>query len=234
MIKKGMAVGILLGITAWAAQALEHEIALELGYASRYVAEGMDAAPDADGVFFSELALEIESFTLGGVFVQGINNSYNEVNVYLEYGLEWEQAAAYAGVQFLTYPAGDEDPDSWEAFIGGELDLLGLATLYGEYFYDFDDLDGGFIEVGIETEIPQPVADLSIAPYVQLGVDAGFVSGTRKLKENNVDVGVNAAYALTDAVDLFGGIHHSFALTNLDREDEGDVSWGEIGIGLTF
>ncbi len=234
MVKKWMIAGIVLGVASWSAQAQEHEIEVELGYASRYVGEGIDYAPDADGIFFSELAFGIEPVTLGTLFLQGINDSYNEVNVYLEYGLEWDVAAAYAGVQFLTYPAGDEDADSWEAFVGGEVEVLGLATVYGEYFYDFDDVDGGFIEIGMETEIPQPVADLTITPYVQLGVDAGYVSGTRTLAENNVDIGVNVAWAMTDAVELFGGVHHSFALTNLDREGEGDVSWAHAGIGLAF
>lgn len=223
-----------IGLTAWTAQAIEPEIDFEFGYASRYVTEGIDNLPDADGIFFSELAVEVEGITLGGVFVQGINDSYNEVNVYLEYGLGIGLATAYAGVQFLTYPAGDEDRDSWEAYAGLELDLTGWATAYGEYYYDFDDVEGGFLMLGLETDIPQLVEKLTLTPYIEYGIDAGFVSGPRRLSENNLQIGLNAAWELTEAVELFAGAHHSFALTNLDREDEGDVSWVHAGLSLSF
>ncbi len=80
MNKKWIVAIAAIGLTAWTAQAFEPEFGLELGYASRYVTEGIDGLPDADGIFFSELAIEVEGVTLGGVFVQGINDSYNEVN----------------------------------------------------------------------------------------------------------------------------------------------------------
>lgn len=234
MNKKWIMALAALALAVGSAQAVEPEFGLELSYSSRYVGEGIDYAPDADGIFFSELTLGIENVTLGGVFIQGINDSYNEVNIYLEGGLEWDSASAYSGVQFLAYPAGDEGDDSWEFYIGFEADLMNLATVYGEYFYDFDDVKGGFLLLGLESDIPQPVGALTVTPYVEFGVDHGYVSGTRRFSENKLQIGLNAAFALTEFAEVIGGVHHSFALTNLDREDEGDVTWAHVGIALAF
>ena len=67
-----------------------------------------------------------------------------------------------------------------------------------------------------------------------IGADCGFVSGPRRLRENNVQGGVAATWRVHEHARLFGHISHSRALTNLDREGEGDTSWGGLGVELTF
>ncbi len=131
-------------------------------------------------------------------------------------------------------PVGDEDPDSWEAFVGFEWEVIDMVHLFGEFYHDFDDVDGGFLELGIATEIPHPVEGLELVPYAMIGFDAGFVSGTRRLNENNVIIGLEAEFEVNDVTALFAGVHHSFALSNLDDEDEGDVTWFIAGASLAF
>jgi hypothetical protein len=234
MIKKCMIIGVTLSVAAGSATAIAPELGYEIGYASRYVAEGIDSTPDAEGIFYSELTIGIEDVSLGGLFLQGNNDSYNELNLFLESGLYLGPVSVHAGVQFLTYPAGEEDADSWEVYVGFDADLMGLATIYGAYFHDFDAINGGFLVIGLSSDIPQLGEALTFSPYIQFGVDAGYVSGPRRLAENNLQVGVNAAWSLMDHVELVGGAHHSFALTNLNREGEGDVSWAQVGISLSF
>ena len=110
------------------------------------------------------------------------------------------------------------------------------VTLFAETYYDVDEIRGGFVETGLGVDIPVPSPDnrLALHPYVLLGADYGFVSGPRRLRENNVQGGVAATWRVHEHARLFGHISHSRALTNLDREGEGDTSWGGVGVELTF
>lgn len=203
-------------------------------FENRYVTEGIDNDPDADAYFFSELALETMGFTLGAFYAQALKGSpENEVNLFLEYGFDIRGFETFVGVQYLIYPATDE-ANSWEAFIGFEWPVHDFVNLYGEFFYDFDEIDGGFIELGVSSEIPQPLENLVLEPYVQVGIDFGYLRENRRLRENNVQIGLVAVYEITEAFSLFGAINHSFALRNLDNLDEGDVTWGGGGLAFSF
>ena len=217
-----------------AAQADDLVLSGAVSVENRYVTEGVNNEPDADALLFSEVALETMGFTAGVVYVQALSgSSYNEIDLFLEYGMEFGDLETYVGIQFLTFPAPDEE-DTWEVYAGFEWAVLPLLNLYGEFYYDFDEVDGGFIELGVSTEIPQPVEELSLEPYVQLGVDYGFLRENRRLRENNLQIGLVATFDLTDNLALFGSLNHSFALDNLDQLEEGDVTWGGAGLAFSF
>lgn len=224
----------LLAMLPWTLQADELAVSGSVSVENRYMSEGVDNEPDADGFFFSELALESMGFTLGAFYIQPTSgSSYNEANLFLEYGPDLGPVETYFGVQYLTFPA-PGDPDTWEAFVGFEWPAIDLVNLYGEFYYDFDEIEGGFLELGISAEIPQPVEELELEPYVQIGVDYGYLRKNRRLRENNLQIGLVGTYELTENFAVFGLINHSFALDNLDQLEEGDVTWGGGGLAFDF
>jgi len=202
--------------------------------ANRYVTEGIDNLPDADAVFQGELVLGWESWSLGALYFQPTGGmADNEVNVFLEKALSLGAVGVFGGIEFLTFPASDEG-DTWEVFLGVDWDLHPYLTLFAETIYDIDAVKGGFVELGASTLIPQPLEGLELKPYALLGLDFGYVSEGRRLKENHAQVGLKGTYALTDHLGLFASLQHSFALSNLDDEGEGDVTWGMAGVSLEF
>ncbi len=206
----------------------------EVSVGNRYVTEGISHVPDADALLFSDLAVTWRGISVGAAYVQALNgDSYNEVNLYAEHGFEIGAWRPYVGINYLTYPAPD-DADSWEVYAGFEWDGMPFLTWFAEAFYDFDDVKGGFVEIGVAAEVPHPVPALTLSPYVSFGADFGYYSGTRTLTENHAQVGLNLTLDIRDGVSLIGGLHHSFALTNLDRLGEGDVTWATVGVSVSF
>ncbi|MCH8474002.1 MAG: hypothetical protein LAT55_02105 [Opitutales bacterium] len=218
--------------TSSAQQGWEGSASLEVQ--NRYVAEGISEDNDADGFFFGEIAFEKADFTLGAAYVQAISGSiYNEVNLFAEYAFDLGEFVPFVGVQWNTFPAEGDDNEG-EAFVGFDWEAWEDLTVYGEFFYEFYDVRGGFFTFGAEYELAEVVEGIVFTPYAEIGVDFGFVSESRRLIENNFQIGLVASHELENGVELFAGLNHSFALNNLDREDEGDVTWGGVGVAFGF
>lgn len=212
------------------------EIDWSASFANRYVAEGINEDPDSSGFLFNEVTVAVNGFTAGAWYAQSVRgSSTNEINLFAEYGFALGEVELFAGVNFLTFPAPDE-PDTWELYFGFEYALNENLVFFGVTYYDIDEIRGGFIELGVAVPFAPVAGDdrWLLEPYAQLGVDYGYVSGPRSLRANNFQVGLGGAYALTDAAEIFAGVHHSFRLSNLRDEGEGDVSWAEVGFTLAF
>ena len=101
---------------------------------NRYVTEGIDNDPDSSGFFFSEITAESYGFTLGAWYAQSMRgSSYNEINLFGEYGFEVYGAKLFFGVNFLTFPAPD-DPDTREVYLGFEYPVHDHVVLFGETY----------------------------------------------------------------------------------------------------
>lgn len=233
---KFMASAILIGgapffIADLSAQGWEGSATLEVQ--NRYVAEGISEDNDADGFFFGEIAFEKADFTLGAAYVQALSGSiYNEVNLFAEYAFDLGDIVPFVGVQWNTFPK--EGGNEGEAFVGFDWAAWEDLTLYGEFFYEFYDVRGGFFTFGAEYELANFVEGIVLTPYAEIGIDYGWVSESRRLIENNFQIGLVASHELENGIELFAGLNHSFALNNLDREDEGDVTWGGVGVAFGF
>lgn len=212
------------------------EFEMTTSYSSRYITAGENNDPDSSGFLFSGITAEFEPITLGVWYAQSLRGSaYNEINLFAEYSITWEDFLFYSGITYLTYPA-LEDNKSWEYHIGVEYALWPWLNLFAETYYDFDDVRGGHIELGVSSTLSETGFDerLEITPYAFYGIDYGYVSGPRRLRSNNIQLGVEAEFELQPGVTLFAGAHHSFRLSNLRDEDVGDVSWVEAGFSWRF
>jgi len=212
------------------ADAIEFESAFELE--SRYVTEGVDNVPGSGAFLFSPMA-SYRGFSLGGVYVEALSDSYNEVNVFVDYSREFGPLTVVGGLNHLWYPSGAEN-HSWEVFVGMEWEPVDSVTLFLDSYYDVRDIDGGFLEVGVKGNIPTPDDRLELKPYGLFGVDYGFLSGSRSLRENNIQIGLRASLEVHDNAALFGHVSHSFALSNLDALGERDVTWFGGGVAVSF
>ncbi len=199
---------------------------------NRYVTEGIDNVPDTPLVF-SEVSISYEGFTAGIWYAEALDNVYNEVIPYLQYTLDLDPVEIFGGVNYVWYPSA-QDPDSWEFYGGIEYTPIEWVTLFIEGYYDFDEIRGGFIETGVVGNVPFPDERVSINPYAMFGIDYGYVSGSRRLKENNFQCGIEVSLQVSENVAFFGNVNRSWAMANLRSINEGDVTWGGGGIRLTF
>ena len=222
----GMGV-VCIGVTV--ALSDEARVHGTVGWFNRYVTEGMDHVPESD-FLLADVTLDLKGVVVGAFWAEALDDSYNEVNLSAIHPFRAGALDFFLGVGRNEFPSG-ADQGSWEVLGGAEWVIPNLVTLFAETWYDFDALKGGFLEAGMIREFG---GRLSFEPYVLMGLDYGFVSGPRRLKENHVQFGGVAYWAWTSVASLFGGIHHSVALTNLDGEGEGDVTWGGGGLQLSF
>lgn len=213
---------------------LVDELAIELAFSvsNRYVTEGIDNVPGTPFVF-SEVALGYRGFEVGLWYGEALSDIYNEVIPYVQYTFDLDPVEIFVGINYVWYPSA-QDPDSWEYYGGIEYTPMEYVTLFLEGYYDFVDIRGGFIETGIVGNVPFPDERVGIHPYVMLGIDYGYVSGVRQLRQNNFQFGIEADFQVSDNVAFFGYVNRTISLSNLRAIDEGNVTWGGAGIRLTF
>lgn len=213
---------------------LVDELAVELSFSAsnRYVTEGIDNVPGTPFVF-SEIKLGYEGFEAGVWYAEALSNVYNEVIPYAQYTVDLERIEIFGGMNYVWYPSA-QDRDSWEFYGGIEYSPIDYLTLFVESYYDFDEIRGGFIETGLVGNVPFSDERVGIHPYALLGIDYGYVSGVRRLKENNFQFGVEIEIQISDSVALFGDVNRTQSLANLRAINEGNVTWGGGGIRLTF
>jgi hypothetical protein len=205
-------------------------------WSNRHISEGVDDDPDSAGFWFNTLTASYGDYTFGGWYAQSLRGSaYNEVNLFAEYGISLGDLTLFGGVTWLTFPA-PADVNTWELYLGFEYEVQSRLTFFGEAFYDIDDIRGGFIELGIASVLPTDGFDerLDIVPYGLIGIDFGYVSGPRRIKGNNLQFGLEASYAVDTNWEVIGSINHSFRLSNLRAQGEGDVSWVSAGLVFRF
>ncbi|TVP80347.1 MAG: hypothetical protein EA353_04000 [Puniceicoccaceae bacterium] len=227
----------MLGVSMLSATIAEPiEFKLTTSVSNRYVSEGIDNDPESSAFSFVEVTAESHGFLFGAWYAQSLRGSAtNEANLFGEYGFDVGPIELFAGVNYLTFPA-LEDNDTWELYLGFEYAVLEKLIAYGLTYYDIDEVKGGFLELGLLVPLAPGGFDgrLEFAPYAQVGADYGYVSGPRRLRANNFQVGIGASYGVNESVEIFGSANHSFRLKNLRNEGEGDVSWVEAGVAVRF
>lgn len=201
-------------------------------FSNRYVTEGIDNVPDGSAVLFNEFNVSHGLFIGGLTYAQFLDDAYNEIN--LAAGIAGESGAFgwEATVMFLSFPAADV-ASTWELGVALSWKILTSWAVFAEVIYDVDAVRGGFMETGIEGDFAIN-ADVTVNPYMLLGIDYGFVSGPRSLRVNNWQVGISADYAINDVWSVVVGLHHSVRLSNLRDLGEGNVTWANIGLAGGF
>lgn len=201
---------------------------------NRTITEGV-LYDNKDGFMLVEADAEWEGFTVGLEYLQSLRENYNEVHISLGYGVEIGPLAIGFGGARVDYSPGS-DEDTWELF--GELEWAANEWLevFVDGMVDVDDVQGGFVETGASLTPPEfgPGNRFAVEPYLLVGWDIGYVSGPRQISENHWQSGVEVVGVVTDNLAIFADVNHSRALTNLDREGEGNHTWAGVGMRVAY
>jgi hypothetical protein len=212
---------------------VESAHALSIGLAalweSKYVTEGRNNLDDG-GIFSLEAVLEWKNFFGGVWFAAGDDETYQEVNLFIEYGFDVGPLDLSVGYTHLEFLEDHENDDEFAA--GMALNSIPYLIPAIDYVYSTE-AEGGFIEISVRSEIPLFEERLVFEPYVMQAFDLGYATEDHD-GVNNFQIGIGASFALTERLDLVGSLSHSWAQSDVDREDLGDLSWGTVGVAAAF
>ena len=192
---------------------------------SKYVTEGRDNLGDG-GLLSVEAIAEWQGLVAGAWFATGESESYEELNLFVEYGLDLGPVGTYIGYTRLEFPE-DDDSDN-EITAGVEVNATRYLVPALDYTYSTQ-ADGSFLEVSIRSEIVLLDGQLLLEPYVLEGFDFGYTSPEHD-GPNNLQAGIDFAIKLSDPVTLVGSIAHSWAHEDVRNDGLGDLSWASIGV----
>lgn len=120
--------------------------------------------------------------------------------------------------------------DTEELYAVGSWDVLLAPTV--SYYHDIDAVDGGYLQAGISHSfaVGEKVSlDLSAA----VGFDNKYNSD-KSFQLNDVLLGLNIPWQVTDSFSLHAQVQQSIALDALDDIGQDDETVFTIGAGLTF
>jgi len=196
---------------------------------SKYVSEGRNNLDDG-GVYSLEGVAEWRELTAGAWFATGDSTSYEELNLFLNYGLELGPVYAFVGITRLEFL--EDDASDNEISVGMEVGGSTYFTPALDYRYSTE-ADGGFMELSISSEIALLDGRLTLEPYIAEGFDFGYASQKHD-GPNNFQAGVDFAYELADLFSIVGSVAHSRAHADVKNEGLGNVSWASIGVAAGF
>lgn len=192
---------------------------------SKYVSQGRDNLGDG-GIYSFEAALEWRRLAAGAWFASADSTSYEELNLYVDYGVELGPLYSYVGYTRLEFLQEDESDNEISA--GVEISDAGYFIPALDYTYSTG-ADGGFVELSISTEIELSDGRLLLRPYLMEGFDFGYISRAHD-GPNNFQLGIDFTCKLTAALSMVGSVAHSWAHEDVRNDGRGDVSWLIIGV----
>ena len=196
---------------------------------SKYISEGRDNLSDG-GVFSVDGSAEVYGFTVGAWYAVADTISYDEFNMFLEYGFELGPLALSAGYTRLEFLK-DEEFDN-ELSCGTALNCIPYIIPAIDYVYSTE-ADGSFVELSVSAPVKFLEGRFVLTPYVLEGIDIGYASEDYD-GYNNTQVGLAADYAITDNICIVGSVNHSWANQDVRQDDGDDESWLSLGLTASF
>jgi len=204
---------------------------LSLEMRNRSLAEGANVE-DGTRFLHSNIDLSAHGVELGLESIQALSGDYRELSATLGFGFEFGALSITPSLTRIWFPDIEEESHTWELSLILGADLTETVTFEAEGRWDFDEAKAGFIELTLASS--RGGSDLTLEPYVALGLDVGLVSGKRKLKDNHVEVGTVLELALNERFSAFTTLSYSFALSALHAEGGGNIAWFGIGLRSHF
>jgi hypothetical protein len=100
------------------------------------------------------------------------------------------------------------------------------------FIWDLNRNPGGFLEFRLDGEIPV-VRNFSLEPYALLGLNFGY-NTDEYYGWNNFQFGIQANWQLSRVVTAFAGVNYSVAMTALQRMDQENVVWANVGVTFSY
>ena len=204
-------------------------VAVTALWETKYVSEGRDNFEDG-GLFSVEAVAEWEQFLVGGWYGVGETETYQELNIFAEYGLSLGPLSAYVGVTRLEFIEDDEHDHELGAGVG--LALVPWVTPAVDVVYSTES-EGTFVELSLTGSVSLPFDLLAIEPHIVQSIDFGYASDDHD-GVNNLQLGIDLSYAFMPLLSFTGGVYHSIAQKDVENDGLGDETWGALGISGEF
>lgn len=157
---------------------------------------------------------------------------YEEADFGLDYTFSLgDKASLKVGALTYQYLNDDSGSDTSEAYAALSFDVPLKPTL--TYNYDFDVFDGGYAALGVSHSVPLG-GTLSLGLSAALGVDFGYNDPESSGDLNDLLLGVDLPWQVSDKVLLHARYQRSVALQVLDDIGQDDVSIVTVGGSVTF
>lgn len=205
------------------------EYSATLLWDSKYVSEGRDNLGDG-GLTSIELSSAWNSITAGVWYADGTDTSYDEINLFIEYGFQVASADAYVALTRLEFP--DDDESDNEISTGVAWGLFESAEFAVDYVYSTE-ANGGFLDLSIGWDWGINHERLTLGSFVAESIDFGYASDGHD-GENNLQIGLTGEWALNETFGLVGTVTHSWAQKDVDLDGLGDETWLSLGITTSF
>lgn len=201
---------------------------LAAGWDSRYMFRGVEIL-DGGSLAWTDLSFSTYGFTLGAWYATGVNEDFNEIDIYASYAWSLGPVDVEGGYIFYGFPRdGGETQEFFAALSTGVIPYVtpGLA-----FYYDFDEFEGGWLEFSLSSSLPIVQDVISIDPFAAISYDFEYNSEDSDL--NNVQIGVEVPIALSENITLSGYVAYSWALSAID-DFQDDEFWGGAAISFSF
>jgi hypothetical protein len=207
------------------------DIAFEIAtvWEDRYVSEGRNNLADG-GISTIAAGAEWQGLAVGVWYAVAQSESYDELQVGIEYQMEFGPLEAYAGYTRLEFL--DDDETDNEITAGLAFNNITNVVPAVDYTYS-NEAAGGFLEISLRSEITLAQERLVLEPYILEGIDFGYASD-RHDGPNNLQIGVDFTLTLSDRISLVGSVAHSWAQKDVENDNQGDESWVTIGFTAEF
>lgn len=209
-------------------------VTLTTEYNSKYIFRGVNSL-SGSGIGVTELTLSAYDFDLDIWQATGLRKSYNE----MDFTLDWERELGpitFSGGYLNYYFPGDSGlrlgyGDTQELFAAATYNIVSSFTTSLAYNYDFDKINGSYLELKLSDSfgVVKNLADID--PYASMSYDFHYNSKTCAL--NNFQLGLEAPISLGKHVTVSGFAALSIplhAINNFAKKE----GWGGFSIAFSF
>lgn len=199
---------------------------LDVGYDSRYISEGRNNLVEG-GISWFQLSHELSpSVALVGLY--GVGKDFDELNISLVYSktvADVDYYVSYTRLEFFQDNLNDNELGLGAAYA---LSTHVPITMAVDAVYSTE-ATGTFVELSLASEVALN-RDLTLSPYIKIGLDFGYASAGKK-GHNHSALGAVFRYGYSDWLSLNFLLEHSIAGSHVERETkQNNQSW----FGLHF
>jgi len=225
-------------------------LGVEIDYASRYIWRGFDLLPDNSPAVQPSAYLEYalsDQLSVGYLFwsdyrlvsnnpdFEGEDNDFDEFDheVYLNYALN-DTIGLELGYIYYYYPSTPNGTDTQEVYAGVNVALNDYLSTSLKVYYDYEEGDGIYANLGVAAEYPLSDAVSATASaalgYMDYDSDYFVEGGISDFSDLPLSVGfsVDMGHGLSS----FTTVNYSFTLA--DEINDKDEGWVMAGIAYDF
>ncbi|HEU0047095.1 MAG TPA: hypothetical protein VFQ43_05775 [Nitrososphaera sp.] len=203
-------------------------------YSSKYMFRGVNSLPGS-GIGVTDLTLSVYDFSLDIWQAAGLRKRYDEV----DFTLEWEHEVGPITLSggYVNYYFPNDDGlrlgygDTQELFVAASYNIVSSLIASLTYNFDFDKINGSYLELKLADSFSIVRNLASIDPYVSISYDFHYNSKTCAL--NNFEMGLDVPISLGKHVTMSGFAALSIPLHAINdfAKKEG---WGGINITVSY